>query len=175
MTEDDRFYFQQLLSGRDFALDDGLAHQMVNFSYLIGDRVTKECLIVDPAYDVDGLLAVAELDGMAVTGALVTHYHSDHCGGTMMGFTIEGIAALIERVDVPIHVQQAEAEFVTKVTEVGGASLVAHAAGDVVTGTRPGASASWSTAAWWPATRCSSRAAGGPTFPVVTPPRCTSR
>jgi glyoxylase-like metal-dependent hydrolase (beta-lactamase superfamily II) len=133
MTSDDRFYFQQLLSGRDFAQGDGLAQQMVNFSYLIGDRVTNECVVVDPAYDVDGLLAVAERDGMTVTGALVTHYHPDHCGGSMMGLGIEGIAALIERVDIPIHVQGTEAEFVTKVTDVGGSALVSHQPGDVVT------------------------------------------
>jgi glyoxylase-like metal-dependent hydrolase (beta-lactamase superfamily II) len=133
MTDDDRFYFHQLLSGRDFARGDGLAQQMVNFSYLIGDRVTRECLLIDPAYDIDGLLAVAERDDMTVTGALVTHYHPDHCGGTMAGFTLEGIAALIDRIDVPVHVQEAEAEFVTKVTDVGPTALVAHAPGDVVT------------------------------------------
>jgi glyoxylase-like metal-dependent hydrolase (beta-lactamase superfamily II) len=129
---DDRFYFHQLLSGRDFGCDDGLAQQMVNFSYLIGDRQTRECVVVDPAYDVDSLLAVAERDDMSVTGALVTHYHPDHCGGSMMGHSIEGIAALVERTGVPIHVQATEAEFVTKVTEVGASHLVSHAPGDVV-------------------------------------------
>jgi len=133
MIDNDRFYFRQLLSGRDFARDDGLAQQMVNFSYLIGDRATHECLVVDPAYDVGGLLAVAERDGMSVSGALVTHYHPDHCGGSMAGFTLEGIAALVERVDVPVHVQGVEAEFVTKVTGVGDATLVSHTPGDVVT------------------------------------------
>ncbi len=133
MIDDSRFYFHQLLSGRDFAHGDGLAHQMVNFSYLIGDRTTRECVLVDPAYDVDGLLAVAERDGMTVTGALVTHYHPDHCGGSMAGFTLEGVAALVERIDVPVHVQATEAEFVTKVTGVGGGTLAPHAPGDVVT------------------------------------------
>ena len=132
MADADRFYFHQLLSGRDFGRTDPVAQQMVNFSYLIGDRATGECVIVDPAYDVDALVARAEVDGMRVTGALVTHYHSDHCGGTMMGVSIEGIAALVERIDMPIHVQRDEAEFVTKVTGVGGDHLVEHAPGDVV-------------------------------------------
>ena len=48
---DDRLYFRQLLSGRDFAVDDGLAHQMVNFVYAIGDRATGQAVLVDPAYD----------------------------------------------------------------------------------------------------------------------------
>ena len=92
MADDDRFYFRQLLSGRDFAHADGLAHQMVNFSYLIGDRTTGECLVVDPAYDTASLAAAAEADGMRLAGALVTHFHADHCGGDIMGYRIEGIA-----------------------------------------------------------------------------------
>ena len=44
---DDRLYFRQLLAGRDFAVDDGLARQMVNFAYVIGDRATGEALLVD--------------------------------------------------------------------------------------------------------------------------------
>ncbi|NCX60712.1 MAG: MBL fold metallo-hydrolase, partial [Actinobacteria bacterium] len=32
----DRFYFRQLLSGRDFATGDQMARQMVNFVYAIG-------------------------------------------------------------------------------------------------------------------------------------------
>ena len=43
---------------------------MVNFVYLIGDRVTRECLVVDPAYGVQELAAIAAADDMALTGAL---------------------------------------------------------------------------------------------------------
>ena len=46
---DDRLYFRQLLAGRDFARDDQIARQMVNFVYLIGDRETGEAIAVDPA------------------------------------------------------------------------------------------------------------------------------
>ena len=81
-TEPDsnQIYFKQLLSGRDFAADDQLAQQMVNFVYLIGDKLTRECMIIDPAYAVEELLSVAEQDGMKVVGALATHYHPDHVG-----------------------------------------------------------------------------------------------
>ncbi len=40
---------------------------MVNFSYLIGDRSTGECLVVDPAYGVGELKAIAEADGMTLS------------------------------------------------------------------------------------------------------------
>ena len=56
---DDRLYFRQLLAGRDFAADDPIAQQMVNFVYLVGDRETGEALVVDPAYGVRELVDIA--------------------------------------------------------------------------------------------------------------------
>jgi glyoxylase-like metal-dependent hydrolase (beta-lactamase superfamily II) len=127
-----RFYFRQLLSGRDFATGDQMAAQMVNFVYAIGDRETGEALLVDPAYDVNGLVDVLEADGMRCAGVLATHYHPDHVGGTMMGMKLEGVAELMERVEVPVHVQAAEAEFVKKVTGLTDSALVQHRSGDKV-------------------------------------------
>jgi glyoxylase-like metal-dependent hydrolase (beta-lactamase superfamily II) len=129
---DDRIYFRQLLSGRDFAADDQLAQQMVNFAYAIGDRTTGECLLVDPAYSVGELVDVVEADGMRVVGALASHYHADHIGGHMMGFDVDGIATLLERCSCPVHVQRAEAPWVTRTTGLGDAELALHDAGDVV-------------------------------------------
>ncbi|MEM7326682.1 MAG: MBL fold metallo-hydrolase [Actinomycetota bacterium] len=129
----DRLYFRQLLSGRDFGTDNMIARQMVNFAYAVGDRETGEALLVDPAYDVAGLLAILEADGMTVTGVLGTHYHADHIGGNMMGHNIVGVVDLLEQVDVPIHLQAPELEFVTKTTGLGPDQLVAHASGDTVT------------------------------------------
>lgn len=130
---DDRLYFRQLLSGKDFAADDPLAQQMVNFVYAIGDRTTGECVLVDPAYAVGDIVDVVEADDMRVTGVLATHYHPDHVGGTMMGHTIEGIATLLDRVDCPIHIQSDECEWVCKTTDVSEDHLVTHDAGDVLT------------------------------------------
>lgn len=129
----DRFYFRQLLSGLDFGVGDPVAEGMANFSYLIGDRATGECLVVDPAYDVAGLKALAEADGMRLTGVLVTHYHADHCGGNMMGYTVQGAAELLELVSVPIHVQADEEEWILKASGLNAADLKTHGPGDVVT------------------------------------------
>lgn len=129
---DDRLYFRQLLSGRDFALNDSLAHQMVNFVYAIGDRATGECLLVDPAYAVSDLIDTVTADGMRVAGVLATHYHPDHVGGPMMGHNIEGIAAVLEQIDCPIHVQRVEVPWVQTTTGVGGDHLEVHDPGDVV-------------------------------------------
>jgi glyoxylase-like metal-dependent hydrolase (beta-lactamase superfamily II) len=125
-------YFRQLLSGRDFAVGDPLASQMVNFVYAVGDRRTGECVLVDPAYAVKELIDLVGADSMTVTGVLATHYHPDHVGGSMMGHSIEGIAELLDHVDCPIHVQNDEIEWVTKSTAVDADHLVGHDSGDVL-------------------------------------------
>lgn len=106
--------------------------EMANFAYLIGSHETRECLVVDPAWSVDALLDQAEQDGMRVTGALVTHYHQDHVGGSIFGMRIEGVARLLERAPVPIHVNAREAEGVRKVTGASASDLVVHEGGDAL-------------------------------------------
>jgi glyoxylase-like metal-dependent hydrolase (beta-lactamase superfamily II) len=129
----DRLYFRQLLSGQDFATGDMMATQMRNFAYLIGDRHTGDSVVVDPAYAAGELLDTLETDGMHLSGVLVTHHHPDHVGGSMMGFEFNGLAELLERVSVPVHVNSQEAPWVSRMTGVGMADLTAHEHGDKVT------------------------------------------
>ncbi len=131
-TSVDALYFRQILLGRDVARDDPFARQMVNFTYAIGDRTTGECVLVDPAYDVAGIIAAVRADDMRVTGVLVTHYHADHVGGSLFGHSVEGIVALLGVVDVPIHVNAHEVPWVLRSTGVGATHLVQHESGDVV-------------------------------------------
>jgi hydroxyacylglutathione hydrolase len=63
-----------------------LFHQRVDddlgcASYLIGDEVTGEAAVVDPAYDVDPYLAEADRAGLRITHVLETHTHADHVSG----------------------------------------------------------------------------------------------
>jgi hydroxyacylglutathione hydrolase len=125
-------YFRQWLSGRDFAVGDPLATQMVNFVYAIGDRATGECVLVDPAYAVTELLDLVAADEMRVSGVLATHFHPDHVGGKMMGYEIEGVAGLLEHCDCPVHVQRLEEPWVQRVTGLGADQLSAHDSGDIV-------------------------------------------
>lgn len=128
-----QLYFRQLLSGRDVGTEDQIARQMMNFIYLIGDRTTGEAVVIDPAYDPQGIINILEEDEMNLTGVLATHYHPDHVGGDMMGFSISGITDLLNLASVPIHVQNEEAELVDKVTGVGHDNLITHSSGDKIT------------------------------------------
>jgi glyoxylase-like metal-dependent hydrolase (beta-lactamase superfamily II) len=128
----ERLYFRQLLSGRDFAVGDAVATQMVNFVYLIGDRATGEAVAVDPAYRVEDLLAALDADGMRLTGVLATHHHADHVGGSVFGVEIEGVRELLERQAVRIHVHRDEADWVRRGTGVSSTDLVEHDDDDVL-------------------------------------------
>ena len=132
MPDSDRLYFRQLLSGRDFAKGDGIATQMRNFAYLIGDRQTGDCLVVDPAYAAGDLVDALQADGMHLSGVLVTHHHPDHVGGSMMGFELKGLAELMERVSVPVHVNSEEALFVSRITGISMGDLTQPETGDKV-------------------------------------------
>jgi glyoxylase-like metal-dependent hydrolase (beta-lactamase superfamily II) len=132
VSDTDRLYFRQLLSGRDFAQGDGIAAQMRNFAYLIGDRQTGDCVVADPAYAAGDLVDALEADGLHLSGVLVTHHHPDHVGGSMMGFELKGLAELLERVSVPVHVNSQEAQFVSRITGIPMSDLTSHEHGDKV-------------------------------------------
>jgi glyoxylase-like metal-dependent hydrolase (beta-lactamase superfamily II) len=132
---DDRLYFRQLLAGRDFAVTDPVAQQMVNFVYVVGDRETGEAVAIDPAYGVRELVDLIRADGLRLTDVLVTHYHADHVGGDLGGWKIEGVAELLALPDVSakVHVQTEEAHGVKRITGASDSDLVLHASGDTVT------------------------------------------
>lgn len=125
-------YLRQLLAGRDFATGDPAATGMQNFVYLVGDRSAGRCLVVDPAWDIQGILAAAAADDMQIEGALVTHYHPDHVGGEIFGLKIEGLPQLMAACPCKVHVHADEADGVRMVTGLSTSDLVTHVSGDRV-------------------------------------------
>lgn len=88
---------------------------MQNFVYLVGDPATRECVVVDPAWDIDRIVDTAETDGLRIVGALVTHTHQDHVGGSLADWglpgRIPGVEDLLARVPARVYVHKAEREF----------------------------------------------------------------
>lgn len=124
--------WDQLLAGQDFAVGDNFATTMRNHVYVVGDAVTRQVVVVDPAYDVQGLLRWVEASGARLVGIVATHYHADHVGGEIFGERIEGVRELLELVDVPVHVQKPEVPWVSEMTGTPVSSLVAHSDDDVL-------------------------------------------
>ena len=123
MTQASDLYFRQLAVG-----------PMQNFVYVIGSQRTRECMVVDPAWDTQGLVDFAAQENLRITGALITHYHPDHVGGRMAFFSVPGgVAELLELCDARIHVNKHEADGLIKITGVGESDLVRHESSDVIT------------------------------------------
>ncbi len=88
---------------------------MQNFVYLVGDPVARVCVVVDPAWEIDTILDTVAEDGMTLIGALVTHTHQDHVGGSLASWgmpgRIPGVEELLERAKAKVYVHKAEREF----------------------------------------------------------------
>ena len=81
-TPSERMYLRQMELG-----------PMQNFVYLLGDPETRDCVVVDPAWEIDAILEQIQDDEMRLKGILVTHTHQDHVGGHLFGHDIPGIEA----------------------------------------------------------------------------------
>ena len=105
---------------------------MQNFAYLLGSRSTREVVIVDPAWDIGALLERIDAQGYTLTGALVTHYHPDHIGGSFGNNTVAGLPELLELSPVRIYANKLEADGVKKVTGVSDSDIVRVDSGDTL-------------------------------------------
>jgi hydroxyacylglutathione hydrolase len=105
---------------------------MANFVYFIGDKVTRKAAVVDPAWEVDKIMDFAASEGYTIDKLLITHYHPDHLGGSMMGQSVQGAAEILKRLDVKVYVNKEEAEGAKRVTGMSDSDLVKVEAGDVL-------------------------------------------
>ncbi len=92
---------------------------MENFIYLIHDHASGRAAVVDPAWDVPEVLALATHHGMRITDILLTHSHHDH---------INGINQVLEHDDAQLHLLKAEAQFWGKGLDLP----TLHHGGDVI-------------------------------------------
>ena len=91
-----------------------------NFIYLIGDRATRTCAVVDPAWDAPTILAEAEKLDVKITHILCTHSHFDH---------VNRVNEILEATDAPVHMMGEEIDFSGFKCE----NLVRHSPGDSLT------------------------------------------
>lgn len=75
---------------------------MENFIYLIEDKASKRAAVVDPAWEIDEVIALAKQNGVTITDILLTHSHHDH---------INGISQVLNHYDAQLHLLKAEAQF----------------------------------------------------------------
>ena len=75
---------------------------MENFIYFIGDKISKEVVIIDPAWDVKHLIDYAKQNELIIKAACVTHGHFDHTNG---------VEELLKHFDIPVYINKNEMDF----------------------------------------------------------------
>jgi glyoxylase-like metal-dependent hydrolase (beta-lactamase superfamily II) len=75
---------------------------MENFVYLVEDIASRRCAVVDPAWEVDRIVAKARELDLIVTDILLTHSHHDH---------INGIEELLNHANAEVHLLKPEYDF----------------------------------------------------------------
>ena len=79
---------------------------MANYVYFVGDPHTREVAVVDPAWDVDRIVEIAQENDLTIASIPITHSHFDH---------INGVEALLNRTKAKVYINKAEAEFMKAV------------------------------------------------------------
>jgi len=93
---------------------------MENFIYLIQDKATGRAAVIDPAWDVPEVLALAQQRGVQITDILLTHSHHDH---------INGIEEVLQAHPAQLHLLKEEARFWGGTPDLP----TLHHGGDVIT------------------------------------------
>lgn len=79
---------------------------MMNFVYLIGCAETREAAVVDPAWDVQSILKIAEESDLKINRIFLTHGHPDH---------VNGLEALLEATDAKVYMHADEMNYMRQV------------------------------------------------------------
>lgn len=72
---------------------------MQNFNYVVGCPATGSAALVDPAWDVDRVLALAASAGLSVKTILVTHTHHDHIEGVARAWRATGATIVVHELE----------------------------------------------------------------------------
>ncbi|MGE0487868.1 MAG: MBL fold metallo-hydrolase [Vulcanimicrobiota bacterium] len=91
-----------------------------NFIYLIGDRSSRSCMVVDPAWELQPILDEAARLEVEIAGVLCTHSHFDH---------VNMVDPLLKQKDIPVHMLDKEVDWSGFRCE----NLTRHASGEKIT------------------------------------------
>jgi hydroxyacylglutathione hydrolase len=72
---------------------------MAVFAYLVGDTVTGDALVIDPADNVQEIIAVAKKNKLQINYIINTHGHVDHIGGNAEMQKLTGAKIIVHEDD----------------------------------------------------------------------------
>lgn len=104
---------------------------MQNFTYIVADPATRQALLVDPAWDIDGIVRKLEEEDLCPQGLLITHFHPDHLGGNLFGHHVQGAAEFLERnFPVKVYLHKSEVDFAHRIAGLSRSDVHPTESGD---------------------------------------------
>lgn len=76
-----------------------LVGKLAVFAYAVWDPETRECLLIDPAFETQNILAWVGEAGLKVEGIINTHAHTDHTAGNFAIISATGARLCIHRLE----------------------------------------------------------------------------
>lgn len=70
-----------------------------NFVYFVGDKASRSCMVVDPAWDLSIIESEAAKLDITLSGILCTHSHFDH---------VNMVHPLVDKLDIPVYMLDKE-------------------------------------------------------------------
>jgi glyoxylase-like metal-dependent hydrolase (beta-lactamase superfamily II) len=131
-SEQNGFEIHQLSPGKEIChrsifapiqsiIFETVAKPLRNFIYIIAHKESRECILIDACWDIDGILSYTKKHGLNVVAAIITHYHVDHCGGIppppfdRYFIRVDGIAKLLSlKPNIKVYANENEIEAIIK-------------------------------------------------------------
>ena len=119
----------------------GFARQMANYVYVVIDKGTRQACLVDPCWDVAGIVRVCKerLGIVDITCAVFTHSHFDHTGGRVpasligvKGVRIEGVSEVRKAGVKRVYIGEADADVVSRQTGLHRGALHRLQDGEII-------------------------------------------
>jgi len=73
--------------------------KMATFCYMIGDKDSETCALIDPAFETKEILSKVKSSGFKVTHLINTHNHADHTAGNASIISNTGAKLFIHNLD----------------------------------------------------------------------------
>ena len=94
---------------------------MDNIVYVLSDTETRQCCVIDPAWDVPQLIQTIQKNQLTLTYILLTHGHHDH---------VNGLSELLAYSSVPVYLSCLEANHLIPTCPDGDSDLQLHLIGN---------------------------------------------